>query len=99
MNMSKDEATGKINFEFHRARVLSESKDELVQALPRVYRNVSGLSEEETGHSFEARGCLGERSDQRAASLRRGSHRIPHAPTRLPRFDSLSPVFQILITN
>ena len=29
MNMGKDEATGKINFEFHRARALSESKDEL----------------------------------------------------------------------
>ena len=29
MNMGKDEATGQIMFEFHRARVLSESKDEL----------------------------------------------------------------------
>jgi hypothetical protein len=29
VNMGKDEATGQINFEFHRARVLSESKDEL----------------------------------------------------------------------
>ena len=89
--MGKDEATGKINFEFHRARVLSESKDELrdkFKRSPEFTAMCPAYPEEETGHSFEARGCLGERSNQRAASLPQGSHRIPHAPTRLPRFDS-----------
>ena len=35
VNMSKDEATGQIMFEFHRARVLSESKDELREKFKR----------------------------------------------------------------
>ncbi len=35
VNMGKDEATGQIMFEFHRARVLSESKDELREKFKR----------------------------------------------------------------